>query len=83
MLYLMSSIAFVMLNIKAGKIQEIIKEIKKISEVKEVYAITGAKDIIIRLESNEDLEKIAKIVVTKIHEIRGVESSETYFVINL
>lgn len=79
----MSSIAFVMLNIKAGKIQEIMKEIKKIPEVKEAYAITGAKDIIIRLESDEDLEKIAKIVVTKIHEIRGVESSETYFVINL
>ncbi len=79
----MTSIAFVMLNVKAGKVKEILEDIKNIPEVVEAYAITGAKDIILRIESEEDLESLAKIVVMKIHEINGVLNSETYFVINL
>ncbi|MHA1311454.1 MAG: Lrp/AsnC ligand binding domain-containing protein [Candidatus Helarchaeota archaeon] len=79
----MTSIAFVMLNVQAGKIKEILKKIKEIPEVIETYSITGPKDIILRIESDENLEKLAKIVVSEIHEIKGVISSETYFVINL
>ncbi|MHA1269718.1 MAG: Lrp/AsnC family transcriptional regulator [Candidatus Helarchaeota archaeon] len=78
----MPSIAFVMLNVKAGKVKEVIQEIRKIPEVIEAYSITGPKDIILRIESEENLESLAKIVVTKIHEINSVINSETYFVIN-
>ena len=79
----MPSIAFVLLNVKAGRVKEILKEIEKVPEVIEAYSITGPKDIIMRIESDENLETIAKIVVTKVHEIKGVKNSETYFVINL
>jgi len=79
----MVSIAFVMLNIKAGRVKEVLEEIKKIPEVKEAFAITGPKDIIVRIESDKDLDSIAKLIVLKLHEISGVVKSETYFVINI
>jgi len=77
----MKSIAFVMLNVTAGKVRSILDTLKQFKEVIEAYSITGPKDIIVRIESEENLESIAKIVVTKIHEIPGVLHSETYFVV--
>lgn len=77
------SIAFVMLQVKAGKIKDVLKEIKKVKEIKEAYSITGPKDIILRIETKQNLEAIAKLVVTKVHEISGVINSETYFAIDI
>ncbi|MBD3229184.1 MAG: Lrp/AsnC family transcriptional regulator [Candidatus Lokiarchaeota archaeon] len=79
----MPSIAFVLLQVKAGKMKDVLKEIKKIKQIKEAYSITGPKDIIMKIETEQNLETIAKLVVTKVHEISGVINSETYFVVNI
>jgi DNA-binding Lrp family transcriptional regulator len=77
------AIAFVTIKAQVGRVKEILDKLQKIEHIVEAYAITGAFDIIIKIEG-ANLEEIAKMVVTKIHnEIPGVQDTVTYLVINL
>jgi DNA-binding Lrp family transcriptional regulator len=77
------AIAFVTIKAQVGRVKEILDKLQKIEHIIEAYAITGAFDIIIKIEGT-NLEEIAKMVVTKIHnEIPGVQDTVTYLVINL
>jgi len=65
-----------------GRVREILSQIRKIQNVIEAYSITGSYDIIIKIEG-DNLEDVAKMIVTKIHEISGVQDTVTYLVIDL
>jgi DNA-binding Lrp family transcriptional regulator len=52
--------AFILLTVKAGTDQETIEKLKKHSEVKDVYEIYGAYDILARIETESE-EKIREI----------------------
>lgn len=76
------AIAFVTIKVQVGKIKEVLTEIRKIENVLEAYSITGPYDIIIKIQG-ENLENVAKMIVTKVHEIAGVQDTVTYLVIDL
>ena len=46
----MSPVAFVLINTEIGCEEEILKELKKIPNVKEAYAVYGVYDIVARVE---------------------------------
>ncbi|RLI06028.1 Lrp/AsnC family transcriptional regulator [Candidatus Bathyarchaeota archaeon] len=52
--------AFILLTVKAGTDQDIIKKLENYKNVKEVYEIYGAYDILVRVEVQieEELRKI-------------------------
>ncbi|NVM28067.1 MAG: Lrp/AsnC ligand binding domain-containing protein [Candidatus Helarchaeota archaeon] len=76
------AIAFVTIKVQVGKIKEVLTEIRKIDNVLEAYSITGPYDIIIKIQG-DNLENVAKMIVTKVHEIAGVQDTVTYLVIDL
>lgn len=67
---------------KAGFVESVIKELNKMDEVKEAYAVTGEIDIIIKVEA-KDIETIAKVILSKIHKIDGVDRTATHIVVPL
>ncbi|HEC40419.1 MAG TPA: Lrp/AsnC family transcriptional regulator [bacterium] len=74
------TLCFVLMNIKAGFVESVVKELKQIPEVKETYAVTGGIDIITKVEG-KDIETIAKTILAKLHKIDGVDRTRTHIVI--
>lgn len=67
---------------KAGFVESVINELNKMDEVKEAHTVTGDIDIIIKVEV-KDIETIAKVVLSRIHKIDGVERTATHIVVPL
>lgn len=76
------TLCFVLMKIKAGFIESVVKELKKISEIKETYPVTGGIDIITKVEGR-DVETIAKTILAKIHKIEGVDRTQTHIVLSV
>lgn len=69
-------VVFVLINTKPGKAFEVADKVAKIEKVKAAYAVTGPFDVIAFFESDEPIADVKK-VVSKIHEIDGVERTLT------
>ena len=69
------ALAFVLVNCRLGSAKVVLDELRQITEVTQASAISGAYDIIVRVEANS-IEQV-KSVVMKIRRIEGVSSSVT------
>ena len=57
----------------------IIKRLKHMQEVKEAWAVTGSIDIITLVEG-KDITTVSKIILSKIHQLDGVERTATHII---
>jgi DNA-binding Lrp family transcriptional regulator len=71
--------AFVLINADLGSEREIVKELKKIEEVKEAYAIYGTYDVIVKLEA-DTMDKLKDTVSSKIRGLKSIRSTLTTIV---
>ena len=76
------TLCFVLMKIKAGYVESVIKQLNQLPEVKETYGVTGGIDIITKVEGS-DVETIAKTILAKIHKIEGVDRTQTHIVVPL
>ena len=76
------TLCFVLMNVQAGFVESVVRELEKIEEVRETFPVTGGIDIIIKVEG-PDVETIAKTILAKIHSIEGVSRTETHIVVPL
>jgi len=67
---------------KVGSVENVIKGLNQINEVKEAHAVSGDIDIIVKVEA-KNFDTIAKVVLSKIHDIDGVERTSTHVVVPL
>jgi DNA-binding Lrp family transcriptional regulator len=72
--------AFVLLNAEIGSEDEVVKELRKIANVKESYAAYGAYDIVAKVEA-ESMEKLKEIINGKIRRLNKVRSTLTMVVV--
>ena len=70
------------MNVQAGFVESVVRELEKIEEVRESLPVTGGIDIIVKVEG-QDVETIAKTILAKIHSIEGVSRTETHIVVPL
>ena len=68
-----------MINAELGSESEVVNDLKKIPEVKEVYMVYGVYDIIARVEA-ENLDDLKEIISGKIRGQDKVRSSLTMIV---
>ena len=68
--------AYVLINCELGYEEQIIEELKHISDVKEVHGTFGAYDILAKVES-ANVETLRKTMVWKIRKIDKVRSTLT------
>ena len=67
----MSTAAYILIDVEAGKALKALEGINKIKEVKRAHLITGVHDIVAYVES-EDINTLGDIVLGQIHKIDGV-----------
>ena len=68
--------AYVLINCELGYEEQIIEELRHISDVKEVHGTFGAYDILAKVES-ANVETLRKTMVWKIRKIDKVRSTVT------
>jgi len=68
--------AYVLLNCDLGSEEQIIEELKHISDVKEVHGTFGAHDILAKVESDQ-ISTLRETIMWKIRKIDKVKSTVT------
>ena len=68
--------AYVLINCNLGHDEQIIEELKHVSEVKEIHGVFGAYDILAKVES-ADVENLRETLMWKIRKIDNVRSTLT------
>ncbi len=74
------AIAYVLINCDLGYDEQVIEELKHISDVKEVNGVFGAYDILAKVESDQ-ISTLRDTITRKIRKIDHVRSTLTLMVI--
>jgi DNA-binding Lrp family transcriptional regulator len=72
-------LAFVLINSEIGAEDEVLRELKKIENVKEAYVVYGVYDIVAKVEA-ETMDKLKEVVTWKIRRLDKVRSTLTMIV---
>ena len=72
--------AFLLINADLGAEQALVKELKAVENVKEVYFVYGVYDIVVKVEA-ESVEKVKDTITWKIRRLEKVRSTLTMIVI--
>ena len=72
--------AFVLINVELGAEEELVKGLKKIENVREVYVVYGVYDIIAKIEA-DTMERLKETVTWKIRRLDKVRSTLTMIVV--
>jgi len=72
-------LAFVLINAEIGSEAEVLKELKKLSNVKEAYLVYGVYDIVAKVEA-EAMDSLKEIIATKVRKLNKVRSTLTMMV---
>jgi len=73
-------VAFVLINAEIGSEDDVLKELKKIPNVKEAYVVYGVYDIVGKVEA-ETMDKLKEIITWKIRRLEKVRSTLTMIVV--
>ena len=72
--------AIVLINVETGAEDEVIRELRRIEEVKEVYFVLGVYDVIIRIEAPTS-QKLKDSITWKIRRLERIRSTQTLMII--
>mgnify|MGYP003349665643 FL=1 len=75
----MATRAYILIKVKAGKTKDVVQALKKITGVEQAHSCFGRPDIIVFI-SVADEQALSDVVITKIHQIEGVEETDTHIV---
>jgi DNA-binding Lrp family transcriptional regulator len=73
-------LAFVLINAEIGSEDEVLKELRKLTNVKESYVVYGVYDVVAKVEA-ESMDKLKEIVTWKIRRLDKVRSTLTMIVV--
>lgn len=68
--------AYVLINIRTGEIKDVIRQMRKVEQVREVSMTFGPYDAVAIVES-KDLDDLGNILAISIQPIPGVEETMT------
>jgi DNA-binding Lrp family transcriptional regulator len=71
--------AFVMINTEVGAEKEVLERLRKLTDIKESYAVFGIYDIVAKIEA-DSMEKLKEIIDWRIRRLDKVRSTLTMIV---
>jgi DNA-binding Lrp family transcriptional regulator len=71
--------AFVLMNAELGSEDSLVKELRKLEGVMEVYQVYGVYDIVAQVEA-DTMEKVKETITWKLRKLNGVKSTLTMIV---
>jgi len=73
-------LGYVLMNVELGSEEEVLREVRKVPNVKECHRIYGIYDMIAKVEA-DSLDTLKQVVTWKIRRLEGVRSTVTTIVI--
>ena len=73
-------LAFIFINAEVGSEQEVVKELRKIENVKEAYVVYGVHDVVAKVEA-ETTDKLREAITRKVRKVNKIRSTLTMTVI--
>ncbi len=73
-------LAFVLINADLGGEEELVKELRSIENVKEVFIVYGVYDIVAKIEG-DTMEKVKETITWKIRRLDKIRSTLTMIVV--
>ncbi len=74
--------AYIFINVRAGWARKIIRDMAEIQEVKQVHACWGRPDLIAHVEVGDETA-LRDLVLGRLHNLEGVEDTDTHIVVRL
>jgi len=72
-------LAYVLIGVEIGAGEEVLRELRGMTEVKESYGVYGVYDIIVKVEA-EDMSSLKDVVSSKIRRIDRVRNTVTMII---
>ena len=72
--------AFVLMNAELGKETQIVNELEKIPNVKEVYPVYGVYDVMMVIES-DSMEALRETITSRVRKLDGIKSTLTMIIV--
>lgn len=69
-------VAFVLVETKLGRVEEVLDKLLEIDEVIEAYSVAGPYAIVAKVETDK-FDKLVKVIPEKIHNIDGITKTNT------
>ena len=76
----MTTKAYVLINVKAGKVKDVVKALVKVKGVKTVHPCWGRPDIFTFVEVPDE-KSLSELVLTQIHVIEGIQETDTHLIV--
>lgn len=73
---------YVLVRTDPGRLEEVVERIKHLEGVTEVSPVTGAYDVIVKIEGVKITSALG-VVVKKLRKIEGIQSTETLISVNI
>ncbi len=73
---------YILVNVESGSLEYVAKKMKALENVKDIAVVTGAYDILVKIEGGY-ITDILTTIVREIRQIQGVNSTETLVVVNI
>ena len=74
--------AYVLINIRAGAIQEVVKNLRRLDNIVEAHMTFGPYDAVVVIEA-DDLAKIGSIIYSDVQPIPGVLETLTCLAVDI
>ena len=71
--------AFVFMNIDAGSENEILKSLREVPEVKELYFVYGVYDVVAKIET-DTMDRLKEVITWKVRRLDKIRSTLTTIV---
>ena len=75
----MATKAYILIKVKAGKTQDVVKALKALPGVQQVHSCFGQPDVFSFIDVKDE-KSLSDVVISKIHTIDGVEETDTHIV---
>jgi DNA-binding Lrp family transcriptional regulator len=72
-------LAYVLIGVEIGAGEEVLRELRGMTEVKESYGVYGVYDIIVKVEA-EDMSSLKDVISSKIRRIDRVRNTVTMII---
>ena len=73
-------VSYVLINVEPGSEEEVLKEVRKVPNVKDCYRTYGIYDMIVKVEA-DSMDGLKEIITWKIRRLPGVRSTVSTIVI--
>ncbi len=72
----MKKYAFVLVKVEKNAGPMVIRRLKEIKEIREIFMITGPFDLLVVIETSS-YERIGEIIVEEVQKIKGIKNTQT------